>query len=338
MFALLPRDILQHEIRPKLDDITLLCLRIAFGIGKYPRCPKKLDPELQQQVVSHGVELTKHFEKLYLLQVDRIQEYAVQSGRIDVLKYATAMVYGNRYVDLHGVAATYGRLDMLKYLCDREVPKSKHYAFIKAAFHGHLDCLRYLHQRFGWDREWTREYNSITHNAAIGGRLDCLKYAYENGCEWNFSEDIVQRGHTDIIEYAIIKNKLTLSTSYCVIAARHGRLECLKLLFHSGLPLSKDVVIEAARNNHMACIEFAYEHGCEWDTRVCNLAARNGNLKLLQYAHEHGCPWDDITCLAAAQYQNLPCLQYARKNDCPWNKNLCFKMSFGATRSWIRDN
>ncbi len=79
----------------------------------------------------------------------------------------------------------------------------------------------------------------------------------------------------------------------------------------------------AARNGKLECLKYVHENGCSWNKDTCTIAAEAGNLECLKYAHENGCPWDKYTCKHAARYNNLECLKYAHENGCDWNVYTC---------------
>ena len=102
-----------------------------------------------------------------------------------------------------------------------------------------------------------------------------------------------------------------------MVAAEHGRLDCLRYAHENGCPWDEFTSANAALNGHLSCLAYAHERGCPWDACTPMHAAMFGNLSCLAYAHERGCPWDERTPAWAANGGHLECLQYAYERGCP---------------------
>ena len=119
------------------------------------------------------------------------------------------------------------------------------------------------------------------------------------------------------------ENEKFLFKGMCNLAAKKGRIECLKYLHENGYPWDNWTCNYAAMNGNIECLKYAHENRCSWDEDTCFYAAENGHLECLKYAHENGCPWNEDTCEEAAKNGHLECLKYAHENGCPWDEDTC---------------
>lgn len=112
MFAQLPLDILLHELRPKLDDISLLCLRVALHTDVLPN---RIPLTLKKQVFRYDIHFAKYFIDNNVIKSGIVCELAATSNNITVLQWAITQ----------------------KYPCDASVPMA-------ACAEGSLAALTYL--------------------------------------------------------------------------------------------------------------------------------------------------------------------------------------------------
>lgn len=137
-----------------------------------------------------------------------------------------------------------------------------------------------------------------------------------------------------------VKSRGWYTENACMLAARYGRLVCLRELHANGYIWNENTCCNAVENDNIECLKYLHEHGCPWDTtlntniilelpedelskywsdNICTCAAMCGAIKCLKYVHECGCPWNWETCAGAAHGNSLICLKYAHENGCPWN-------------------
>jgi hypothetical protein len=160
-----------------------------------------------------------------------------------------------------------------------------------------INCLKYVHENgCPWD-----EYTCA---AAID--VNCLEYAHTNGCPWNTTttDIFAASGEFTCLQYAH-ENGCPLSNEVIEFAIMNignnddASFECFKYVHTYGGGVWTEVTSElAARNGKLNCLKYLHENGCPWDESTCRYAAYNGHLECLKYALEHGCPWDDETLYA----------------------------------------
>lgn len=120
-------------------------------------------------------------------------------------------------------------------------------------------------------------YNDIQH---IRGNI----YPYSDQM---FLEGI-SRGLHFYVEHAVKNNNYVELKEMTNIAARHGQLECLKIL---------------------------YDNNLAFDEQTCEYAAHYGNFECLKYAHEHGCELTEKTVIASIIYDDFNCFEYIIENQ-----------------------
>ena len=118
-------------------------------------------------------------------------------------------------------------------------------------------------------------------------------------------------GSIEMIEHVLKHTDVDLEkTTYCKLAAKHGRLEDLMYLHDEGCKWDEGTCADAAKNGHLDCLEYAHKNRCLWDEDTCDYAARNGHLDCLEYAIENGCPYpEDIIEIAG---DHIPCVVYLK--------------------------
>lgn len=189
-------------------------------------------------------------------------------------------------------------------------------ATVHAASRGYLPLLQTLHSR-GYIMYSDTAYRAISHD-----NLDCLQFVCANGV-------ICNEGH-------------------CELAARRGRIECLKLLRENGCPWNQATICaSAAEASSGQCFLFALEQHCVLNPHMD--IDNFGNRDSLGYALEHGravtdndtfhvmheqkslamlrvlrlyhAPWDE-SVHAAALCCDLEALQFVQLHGCPYNDNI----------------
>lgn len=127
-----------------------------------------------------------------------------------------------------------------------------------AATNGQLQCLKYLHEQ---DCQWGYH---LVNSATVGKQFACVEYALQHGCD---SSGILPRV-LDIL-----------------VAA--GELPCLLLLSqsaHSQFTNRVEPCLLAAKHGHLDCLTFLHEHHYAWSAAVTNAAAQAGYYDCLWYA------------------------------------------------------
>ena len=131
-------------------------------------------------------------------------------------------------------------------------------------------------------------------------------------------------GRLDCLRF-LLENGCECTSVLSEEAARHGRLNILRYLRDVGCPWTDETCAGAARGGHLECLRYLRENGCPWTEDTCVEAARGGHLECLRYLHENGCPWNDSASVEAARGGHLECLRYLQENGCPWSQKtlLC---------------
>jgi len=222
------------------------------------------------------------------------------------------------------------------------------------------------------------EWNETTcESAARMNDLECLMYLQTEGCPWNENTILAAAEHNSVqcLQYALDFGGFDIAglSEAMNTAARHGNIDCMRLLHKAGVAWDVRTVVEAILANQLDTVRFLHTQGCELPTNSCwwvvwfhgsievlrylhqeagadlagtlLTAAEVGNLDCLQYAHEQGEPWNPNVCVLAARGGHLHCLRYANQHGCPWDDNTaqaaisarsweCLKYSLRHGRGW----
>lgn len=127
-------------------------------------------------------------------------------------------------------------------------------------------------------------------NAARAGQLEILQWILDNGhssydylVKNNFLYGAIENGHFNIIYWAKKKGFKFTDPTFCVIAARKGRLRMLKWLRRNSCPWNEKTCSEAAANGHLEVLQWAVNHGCDWDTSIFKIASDNKHYDVLNW-------------------------------------------------------
>jgi hypothetical protein len=124
-------------------------------------------------------------------------------------------------------------------------------------------------------------------------------------------------GQVQLVLYLLRRYKLPLSHELSASAARHGQLQCLKLLFEMGCPWDGRTCEAAAGGGHVHCLVYAYLNGCSWvNGSVCEVAAMHGHLPCLVFAAERKAPMDRLAVTLAAGSGHMECLRFMVDRGC----------------------
>lgn len=140
----------------------------------------------------------------------------------------------------------------------------------------------------------------------------------------------------------------------CEIAARCGRLACLRYLNECRCTFPRNTYNEitrgghidcliyliknrkdyygdinevtcslAAKGGHIDCLRYLVHKKCKMNSETCNEAVKNNHMDCLQFAIQNGCKTDDITSGEASKTGSLECLTYLCENGCEMNEHTC---------------
>lgn len=76
LFSNLPRDILQYEIRSQLDNISVLCLRVALHLDNFG---DTLPFDLQRQAINHNEKFIQYFINKNLIKGSKLLCFVCRS-------------------------------------------------------------------------------------------------------------------------------------------------------------------------------------------------------------------------------------------------------------------
>lgn len=155
---------------------------------------------------------------------------------------------------------------------------------------------------------------------------DCCTNANEAG----------KTGHLRCLQTICSKRGFTWDSKHhkgaCLLASRHGRLDCLKYAREKGCPLDdisnlqvedylhdKNAVNAAIVGGHLECLKYAHQEArIELTEDAFIAAAVRGRLNCLVYLREQGLEWYSETIAICARYGHLECLTYALENGAPY--------------------
>lgn len=167
--------------------------------------------------------------------------------------------------------------------CSKGVPG---YACNRAAKNGHLKCLKSLHNM------GCKSVYRTLEEAIVNGNEECLKFILDSKVTFYKKAKNKKSGKTFFVTDDNMKDNDLLTAK----AARHGHLECLKILYENDFKMSHNTCESAALGGNLDCLEYAYENGCSLTKEICYSATLNGHLNCLKYAREKGCEWDKLKC------------------------------------------
>lgn len=329
----LPRDIWHHEIFPLLDNISFLCLQIAFCRRKLPTL---LSGELEEEVAKYDVGFVKYFKKRKLLVCDSIASNAAIHGNVMLLEHILLKRYPIYYKTTVENAATGGHLEFLQVLC-----------------------------REGRIQDYIDMHNTAIYSAVQAGQIPCLKFLLEkkNSVCW---EEVIQRcvieDRVEAIIFVLEYFKIDLNMAHvvnvvrsytmCETAARCGALQCLKY-YHKRLgELPTSLHIIAITHNKLHILQYLIDKGHVLNEEpywrdealrsptirkyliqlgyrfcddICDCAVGIRNVDALQDLFEVGYKFTDRTTLIAMSRYDLACLKFVCGHGGHIHKDCSYK-------------
>ena len=354
MFAIIPQEILQCEIVPLLDNISLLCLRIALGTDKLSN---RISQLLQEQIMKYTISFVEYFIANGRVKTTMVCLLATQADNLEVLQWGIAHHYlCNQSVSL--AACKYGSLSCLQYLIEGKFPYNNNLSKT-AARHGHVDCLQYLLKR--------KLIRGNTMLEAIRSKqLSCVQYVYD--VMENVMEDRLYIetaiNYNDIVIFEFLwQHGFTRPDNTMNMAALRGNIQILQYLRLQELPWPDDICTWAVLNMNVACLKYICEHGALIDNDIIITAGKIGHLNHLMYLHQKGIPvtsdvmakiiagghtscidylleqgynnYDERVIAAAARY-SPSYLQLLHERGYPWNESVYYEAVVGENISCLK--
>ena len=238
----LPRDIWHYEIFPLLDDISFLCLQVAFC---HCKLPTSLTPELQQEIAKYVVQFVKYFKKRRLLGHGNIASHAAVHGNVRLLEYVLRKPYPIYYGTVLQNAVAHGHLEFLQALYrehEHMCPEAAHKDAIRSAVQsGQISCLKFLLEKKKDGIRW----EDVVNRVIIEDRLEVFKF---------------------ILEYFKVDHAgpagLRKLYNLCELTARYGALRCLKY-YHENLRgvIPDDLHITAIKYDKLKILQYLVDNG-----------------------------------------------------------------------------
>ena len=345
VFAILPRDVLEYELRPRLNNISLLCLRIALGLQDLP---EQLTVEQQEQVVDNGLSLTKYFDNEDLLDGTCLATMAMKFGSIDILEYVVDCEYPLRIADVN-MAAQYGHVHCLRWWHNKSSTEPidvwwSHNICSVAVQHGQLACLKFLYEH------GAPLQRSAVITAMMHGQLACLRYMHESGVLF---DDILNRAGASLpcLQY-VIEQGLEVSEETLIIAAECNNVDCMKLLHDMGITttaelcevvhtveamiyvmsighfLTEGCMSSAARVDDIDMVRFLIANNCPMDSDALERAIGNDNIDIARVLIANNCPMDSDVLERAIGNGNIEMVQMLHDAHCPSSTDMCYIAAF----------
>eukprot|EP01032_Pedospumella_encystans_P013955 gene13955-16045_t len=91
-------------------------------------------------------------------------------------------------------------------------------------------------------------------------------------------------------------------------AARHGNIDCMRVLYMAGVAWDIRTTVAAILTNQLDSLRFLHARGCEFPTNSCWWVVRyHGSIDVLRFLHEEAGADLTGTLLTAAENGNLRC-------------------------------
>lgn len=202
--------------------------------------------------------------------------------------------------------------------------------------------------------------------AQIGRSVSLLRWAIDECGMPTGSEQVaitaVSRGSFSVLQELWDRDLITWNPNMSEAAAKHGRLNMLKLARNKRFAWKGGTLRGAAEGGHLEIIKWAVEAGCKpsadgtimymqaarkghvevikwlrewvstkslWGQRypdLCSCAASRGQIAMLAFLRTpykgKVTPWSADACAGAAANGHLDTLKYLRDNNCPWDKRV----------------
>lgn len=176
---------------------------------------------------------------------DKIDIYAAEIGKLDILKYIATKYYYINYKEISLICIQYGQLECLKWsFRPTKNKKIKLEYLIQTAKYGHINILQYFIEENNF------EYNLNIINIIIkNNHYHCLEYIYN---------------------YNLINKKeiILWDLNTCIIAAENGHIKCLKFLFEHNCIRDRRVYYGAIVSSNQECIQYCLDNNCTQYTPI----------------------------------------------------------------------
>lgn len=259
----LVQDIWRSEIFPRLDNISFLCLQVAFCHTKFKpyKCQRLLD-----EVVKYSPDFVQYFINQQLLtDSSEILLSAARCGNLPLIEDLQSSYPDISWVLVAHEAISHGQLTIVKFIFDDNKPMPKDYSLAETAVvYDQLECLL-LYIRDSW-----YDCHSLIERACVRGSFNCLKYLTSLTIKPNWL-DLLSRliDNSDSIEcakYLIETGELTAVdiTSVLGMVSEGITVRILKYFVSIGIILTVDYVTSLLlynKNINKGLYEFLHELG-----------------------------------------------------------------------------
>ncbi len=103
--------------------------------------------------------------------------------------------------------------------------------------------------------------------------------------------DAIEAGCVELVQYLSRGKSMLPQLDACLLAARGGSADMLKLVHQRGYALHGLVARKAVQMGRMDCLIYAHERGVSFAYDLLWDAAKFGHLDCLQYLFQSGCRW-----------------------------------------------
>lgn len=297
LFLLIPDDVKNYHLKPKLDNITILILQhVLFG-----KEITNLTNSYLLEVATYSYSFIDYFVVNHNIDHDSMAIFAAEVNNLNYLTRLYGIKPNTKEKHLSSLfrAATKGNaIDVLQYLHKYNPRCNNIYITYTAASTGAFDALK-------WLREHGYKLSVFCTKAAANSRnYTMLRWCIENDCPFNNTliSSLCSAGTKEAIAILdlLYKNNAEFTQYSCGKLSVSGNIEAMEWGERNGL-LSEFNYYHAVENGHQHIVEFLYDYDkrTNWsldgmnDTMICEKAARCCNLQLVRWLHEKGYPWDE---------------------------------------------
>lgn len=339
---ILPSDIKLHIIRPLLNDISLLCLRVA--IYDYKIKKEDFNYSICQQIINYGIPLIDRFWDWLPHELDFPRIWAIHNGSLETLFHierrgskssnlADIAVFTrhpsmerflkkrNQWKDTGPIVKKIIHIPVLQWAIENNYNISEKGIWKEAARTGQLNVLQWL------KNQGVKFLREIYNLAIISGDLNALLYLEEEGFSPDrFSlEKAVIFNQIDIVNHCWERTKDRLSPlNFSIIlenAAYYGSLSSIKFLVEKGYPLTEKVYEQALASNNRNLLEYLDSIHCPQSKTVCYTAALYGYFTSLKYLVNKGFPLtEEIFRAAVFNSYHFDVVKYLYEIECPYDE------------------
>lgn len=275
--------------------------------------------------------------------------------------------------------------DVTKWLINEYSPTGVIYKALQAAVRvGDLDFLRWIHKNYSrravwWRRalcnfpydavggsiftivKWLHQHDapvdpdnvkSLVRIAAIKGDLEMMEWVLEREERRNWRMEMIlneaaNKGHTNVLQWAVERLGATLSQTQMDIAISNGRLDTARWLLSQGIQILRPNTISGAtRNKHFTTLRWAIENLTmfmkELEPGVDAMLAELGQLGIIQLLHEFGVIFTTTVMNSAARGGQLDVVKWVHSH---WNVGCTTAAMDGAAENnhldvvkWLNTN